>query len=80
MARTPDQQALDEQRVEEALSGKLLPAHDRRIHAKVVGVTHNNADGSSRQAAIERIRQFELAGGPHRPFTSPLPLPSRLVI
>lgn len=60
MARTPEQRAQDEQRVEAALLGKLLPKHDKRIHTKVVGVTKTNADGSSRQEAIEKMRQFDV--------------------
>lgn len=39
---------------------KLLPEHDRRLHCKVAGVKFNNPDGSSRQAAIERMAQFDL--------------------
>ncbi len=65
--RTPEQRSLDEERVEAALLGRLLPSHDRLIHAKVVGVTHNNADGSSRQDAIARIRQFDQVELVHNP-------------
>ena len=60
MARSPEQRAVDEQRMEQALLGKLLPKHDRRIQTKVVGVTHANADGSSRQDAIALMHQFEI--------------------
>jgi HIRAN domain len=60
MARTNAQRAHDEERLELALSGKLLPKHDRRIHTKVVGVTAYNEDGSSRQAAIGQLAQFDL--------------------
>lgn len=67
-SRTPEERARDERRVEQALLGELLPKHDRRVHTKVVGVTHMNEDGSSRQAAIEKMRQFdvvELVRNPH---------------
>jgi hypothetical protein len=57
--RSPEERARDERRVEQALLGELLPKHDRRMHTKVVGVTKNNADGSSRQLAIEKMRQFD---------------------
>jgi hypothetical protein len=66
-SRTPEQRTRDEQTVEQALLGKLLPPHDRLIHAKVVGVTHTNADGSSRQDAIGQMRQFELVELKHNP-------------
>jgi hypothetical protein len=59
MARTPDERARDEQRVQQALLGELLPPHDRRIHCKVVGVMSDNEDGSSRQQAIDRMAQFD---------------------
>lgn len=73
MARTPEERARDERRVELALLGRLLPNHDRRIHTKVVGVTKENADGSSRQAAIEQMNQFdvvELVRNPRDPWDS----------
>jgi hypothetical protein len=57
--RSPEERARDEQRVEQALLGKLLPKHDRRLQTKVVGVTSANADGTSRQDAIKLMRQFE---------------------
>jgi hypothetical protein len=60
MARSPEERARDEQKVELALLGQLLPAHSERRHTKVVGVTHANADGSSRQLAIEKMRQFDV--------------------
>lgn len=59
MSRTAAQRTRDEERVELALLGKLLPAHDSRIHTKVVGVMHNNRDGSSRQDAIAKMSQFD---------------------
>ncbi len=60
MARTAAQRAYDEQRVELALLGRLLPtAHDKRLHAKVAGVKHPNEDGSSRQEAIAKLHQFD---------------------
>jgi hypothetical protein len=58
--RTPEERARDERRVEQALLGQLLPAHSERRHTKVVGVTHTNADGSSRQLAIEKMHQFDV--------------------
>lgn len=58
--RSPEERARDEQRVEQALLGKLLPKHDRRLQTKVVGVTSANADGSSRQDAIKLMHQFEV--------------------
>lgn len=57
--RTPAERTRDEQLVEAALLGKLLPPHDQRIHTKVVGVTATNPDGSSRQDAIWKMTQFE---------------------
>lgn len=53
--------------IEQALLGQLLPPHDRLIHAKVVGVTHDNPDGSSRQDAIGQMRQFEDVELRHNP-------------
>jgi hypothetical protein len=58
--RSPEERARDEQRVEQALLGQLLPRHDERLHTKVVGVTKLNPDGSSRQAAIEEMHQFDV--------------------
>lgn len=60
MSRTAAERTKDQERVELALLGKLLPEHDSRIHAKVVGVMHNNQDGSSRQEAIGKMIQFDL--------------------
>jgi hypothetical protein len=60
MSRTAAQRTRDEERVELALLGKLLPSHDRRIHTKVVGVMSKNEDGSSRQDAIAKMAQFDL--------------------
>jgi hypothetical protein len=73
MSRTPEQRTRDQQLVEKALFGELLPklyrGRDRSgrflggrssvIHCKVVGVTHNNAGGRSRQKIIETMTQFE---------------------
>jgi hypothetical protein len=58
--RSPEERIRDEQRVEQALLGKLLPKHDRCIHTKVVGVTQINADGSLRQTVIAQMRQFDV--------------------
>jgi hypothetical protein len=59
MARTAAQRHRDEELVEKALLGQLLPSHGQRIHTKVVGVMHHNADGSSRQDAIAKLIQFD---------------------
>jgi hypothetical protein len=64
MGRTRDERARDNDLVEQALLGELLPAGARdqgarRIHCKVAGVTHMNPGGSSRQVAIGRMAQFE---------------------
>jgi hypothetical protein len=71
--RTPEERARDEQRVERALLGELLPKNDRRLHTKVVGVTKPNTDGSSRQDAIAKMHQFdlvELVRNPNDPWDS----------
>jgi hypothetical protein len=72
-SRTPEERLRDEHRVEQALLGRLLPRHDKRVHTKVVGVTHHNADGSSRQDVIGKMRQFdvvELVRNPQDEFDS----------
>lgn len=58
--RSPEDRARDEQRVEMALLGQLLPKHDRRIHTKVVGVTKTNPGGGDRQLLIAQMSQFDL--------------------
>jgi HIRAN domain len=71
--RTSLQRAQDETRVEHALSGKLWPSHNRRLHTKVAGVTCFNDDGTSRQDAIRHMAQFdsvELVREPHNQFDS----------
>ncbi|HWR36358.1 MAG TPA: HIRAN domain-containing protein [Clostridia bacterium] len=71
--RTPAERTRDEELVERALLGKLLPPHDLRRHTKVVGVTHNNEDGTSRQDAIWRMTQFDfvdLVRDPHDAYSA----------
>jgi hypothetical protein len=61
MSRTPEQRTRDQQLVEKALLGELLPKLERSsiIHCKVSGVTYKNADGRSRQEIIAKLAQFE---------------------
>lgn len=57
--RTPEERERDDERIELALLGKLVPEHDRIEHTKVVGVTATNSDGTNRQELVKKVRQFD---------------------
>ncbi len=60
-ARLAHERARDEARVEELLvASGVVPRGAEIIHTKVVGVTHDNDDGTSRQDAIGAMAQFDV--------------------
>jgi hypothetical protein len=65
--RTPEQRTRDEVRVEQVLTGTIMPISDSWRHTKVVGVKFSNEDGSSRQAAIAEMSQFDFVDLVHNP-------------